>query len=176
MSRQRACHALLASLVLCALYFAAAARAAADSWVEGRVAYVNDGDTAVVDVAGRSLRVRFYGVDAPERQNRDWPAQPYSRVATNFMQALIGGRAVRVRLTGERTHAREVGEVFVNGRSASQAIVAAGLAWWNERYARGDRELQRLQAEARAARRGLWQQARPVAPWVHRARHRRAGG
>lgn len=174
--RSGACRALFASFVLCALCIAASARPTADTWVEGRVAHVNDGDTAVVDVAGRSLRVRFYGVDAPERQNRDWPAQPYSRVATRFMQTLIGGRAVRVRLTGERTHAREVGEVFVDGRSASQAIVAAGLAWWNERYARGDRELERLQTEARAARRGLWQQARPVAPWAHRARHRRAGG
>ncbi len=147
---------------------------AADQWVEGRVVHVNDGDTAVVDVAGRSLRVRFYGVDAPERANRDWPAQPYSRKATAFMHALIDGRHVRVRLTGERTHAREVGEIFVDGRSASQDIVGVGLAWWNTKFAPRDRELQRLEADARAARRGLWRDPRPVAPWVHRARHRPA--
>jgi len=174
-SVRRACGPLLLFFLYCALCAAVAARPAAESWVEGRVVHVNDGDTAIVDVDGRSLRVRFYGVDAPEAQNRDWPAQPYSRAATRFMRTLLGGRKVRVRLTGERTHAREVGEVFVDGRSASQAIVAAGLAWWNDRFAPRDRELERLQAAARAARSGLWQQQRPVAPWAHRARHRRAG-
>ncbi len=154
------------------LFFALAPCGADDEWIEGRVAYVNDGDTAVVDVGGRSLRVRFYGIDAPERQNRDWPAQPYSRKATDFMRGLIGQRAVRVRLTGERTHAREVGEVFVDGRSASREIVRAGLAWWNDKFAADDRELERLQTEARAARRGLWRDPTPVPPWAHRARHR----
>lgn len=162
----------LGALAALLLFMATAACGEEDAWVEGRVAYVNDGDTAVVDVAGRSLRVRFYGVDAPERQTRDWPAQPYSRKATDYMRELLGRRAVRVRLTGERTHAREVGEVFVDGRSASREIVREGLAWWNERYAADDRELARLQAEARAARRGLWRDPQPVPPWAHRARHR----
>ncbi|HMM77801.1 MAG TPA: thermonuclease family protein [Gammaproteobacteria bacterium] len=161
-----------ALLALALLVFAAAPSRAEDEWIAGRVVYVNDGDTAVVDVGGHSLRVRFYGVDAPERQNRDWPAQPYSRKATEFMRELIGAREVRVRLTGERTHAREVGEIFVADRSASRAIVAAGLAWWNARYAAGDRELARLQAEARSARRGLWRDPDPVPPWVHRGRYR----
>lgn len=167
----RACH--LAWIALALLFACLVEGRAADEWVEGRVVYVNDGDTAVVDVGARSLRVRFYGIDAPERAYREWPAQAYSRQAGAFMRKLIGQRTVRVRLTGERTHAREVGEVFVDGRSASREIVRAGLAWWNDKYAASDRELARLQAEARAARRGLWRDDRPVAPWIHRARHRR---
>jgi len=162
------------TLLALALLLAAAACGAGEEWVGGRVVYVNDGDTAVIDVAGRSLRVRFYGIDAPERQNRDWPAQPYSRKATEFMRALLGKREVRVRFTGERTHAREVGEVFVGERSASREIVRAGLAWWNDRYAADDRELARLQAEARHAGRGLWRDPKPVPPWSHRARYRSA--
>ena len=146
---------------------------AAEEWLNGRVVSVTDGDTAVVDVGGRSLRVRFYGVDAPEHQNRDWPAQPYSRRATTFMRELIGHRQVRIRLIGERTHAREVGEVFVGGHSASREILRAGLAWWNDKYAPQDHVLEQLQADARAARRGLWRDPSPVAPWIHRARHRR---
>ncbi len=149
-----------------------AADCAADEWVAGRVVLVNDGDTAVVDLGGRSLRVRFYGIDAPEGQSAEWPAQAYSRKATEFMRTLIGDRHVRVRLTGERTYGREVGEIFVDGRSASRAIVGAGLAWWNARYAAQDRELERLQAAARLARRGLWRDPDPVPPWVHRARYR----
>jgi len=146
---------------------------AVDEWVNGRVVHVTDGDTAVVETGGRSLRVRFYGVDAPERANRDWPAQPYSRAAAEFMQKLLGGRAVRVRLNGDRTHGREVGEIFVDNRSASRELLRAGLGWWNDRFAANDAELARLQREARAARRGLWRDANPVAPWAHRRTHRR---
>src|SRR5262249_35697188 len=34
-----------------------------------------------------------------------------------------------------------------------------------ERYAPADRELKRLESEARAARRGLWSHLNPVPPW-----------
>jgi len=145
---------------------------AADEWVSGRVVHVTDGDTAVVETGGRSLRVRFYGVDAPERANRDWPAQAYSRAAHEFMHKLLDGRAVKVRLNGDRTHGREVGEIFVDQRSASRELLRAGLGWWNDRFAADDEELARLQREARAAQRGLWRDAKPVPPWVYRRLHR----
>ena len=156
-----------------ALFLWGGAAAAAGGWLSGRVVSVTDGDTAVVATPnGRSLRVRFYGVDAPEHANRDWPAQAYSDAAHRFMQALIADRQVAVRLTGARTHGREVGEVFVDGRSASRELLRAGLGWWNRKYAAKDSDLARLQEAARAARAGLWRDAQPVPPWVHRARHR----
>jgi endonuclease YncB( thermonuclease family) len=173
MTARGLCRLAAAAALLCWV----AVCGAADEWIEGRVVSVTDGDTAVVaTAAGRSLRVRFYGVDAPERANRDWPAQAHSRAAHAFMRELIAGRTVRVRLNGDRTHAREVGEIFVNGRSASREIVGAGLAWWNEKFAPNDRELARLQQAARAARRGLWRDDKPVPPWVHRRLHRSGRG
>jgi hypothetical protein len=39
------------------------------------------------------------------------------------------------------------------------------MAWWYKKYAPGDATLARLEAEARAAKRGLWAQASPIAPW-----------
>lgn len=145
----------------------------AESWLEGRVASVTDGDTAVVETTAREiLRVRFYGVDAPETANRDWPAQPHADEAKAFMQDLIGGKAVRVRLTGERTYQREVGEIFVGETSASAAVVGAGLAWWNKKFAPSDRRLRQLQVAAKARGLGLWRDASPVPPWKHRARYR----
>jgi endonuclease YncB( thermonuclease family) len=50
--------------------------------------------------------------------------------------------------------------------------VAAGLSWWNKKFARKDRRLEELQAAARAARRGLWRDRNPVPPWKHRAHYR----
>ena len=160
-----------ALLALWLLFLNCAARAA--EWVDGKVVSVSDGDTAVVETTKKEiLRVRFYGIDAPEKANRNWPEQPYSREATVFMTQLIKGKTVRVRLTGDKTYGREVGEIFVGERSASQEIVRAGLAWWNSKYARKDTVLKQLQQEAKQAKRGLWQDKKPVAPWQHRAHWR----
>lgn len=155
------------------LWLCGAVSAATDAWVNGKVVSVTDGDTAVVATAqGKTLRIRFYGVDAPERANDDWPAQAFSADASAFMRKLIMDRAVTVRLTGEQTHGREVGEVFVDGRSASRELVRSGLGWWNERHAREDLDLERLEQAARDARRGLWQGKRPKPPWEYRQQHR----
>jgi endonuclease YncB( thermonuclease family) len=59
-----------------------------------------------------------------------------------------------------------------SGRSASQALVGAGLAWWNRKFAPDDRELARLESQARRLGIGLWQDRRPVPPWRHRGRYR----
>ena len=165
---QAACWLLLCLCALCAR--------AAEEWVSGRVVSVTDGDTAVIETdRGRALRVRFYGVDAPEQEGRDWPAQAFSAASTRFMRELLGTRKVAVRLTGARTYGREVGEVFVDGRSASRELLRAGLGWWNRKYAPQDSDLGRLQEAARAARKGLWRDPEPVPPWVHRSRHRNRG-
>jgi hypothetical protein len=52
-----------------------------------------------------------------------------------------------------------------DGRDLSQALVQAGYAWHDTRYAPHDTRLAQLQAEAQAARRGLWADAHPVPPW-----------
>ncbi len=39
---------------------------------------------------------------------------------------------------------------------------------WFQRYARSDETLVRLKAEARDAKRGLWSEENPVAPWIWR--------
>lgn len=156
------------------LLLACALQVAASEWIDGTVVRVHDGDTAtVVTRDGHLLQIRFYGVDAPERASRDWPAQPYAQAAATFVRKLLLDLPVRVRLTGERTYGREVGEVFVAGRSASAAVVGAGLGWWNAKYAREDRTLAALERTARRARRGLWRAEHPEPPWRFRGRHRR---
>jgi hypothetical protein len=52
-----------------------------------------------------------------------------------------------------------------NGWDLSQALVQAGYAWHDTRYAPHDKRLAQLQAEAQAAQRGLWAEANPVPPW-----------
>src|SRR4051794_25042538 len=47
-------------------------------------------------------------------------------------------------------------------------MVRAGMGWWHRKYAPADRELAGLEAEAKAARRGLWAQEIPTPPWEWR--------
>ena len=147
--------------------------ASADEWIQGRVVGVHDGDTATVTTRdGHLLQVRFYGIDAPEVANEHWPAQAYGREAARYARKLLLKREVKVRLTGETTYRREVGEIFIDDNSASQTLVRAGLAWWNTRYAPRDHDLQRLESAARQRQIGLWQGRHPVPPWVYRRQHK----
>ena len=66
-------------------------------------------------------------------------------------------------------YGRQVAEVILpDGRNLNEEVVRAGLAWWFVRYARRDQVFGNLEAEARAARRGLWADTAPVAPWEFR--------
>jgi endonuclease YncB( thermonuclease family) len=54
--------------------------------------------------------------------------------------------------------------LFPDGRHLNRELVRAGFAWWYRRYAPHDAELEQLEAEAGAAKRGLWANPQPVAP------------
>jgi endonuclease YncB( thermonuclease family) len=58
-----------------------------------------------------------------------------------------------------------------DGEDVNLAMVRAGLAWHYRYHCPDDRTLAEAEAEARAARRGLWADGRPEAPWEWR-RHR----
>jgi Metal binding domain of Ada/Staphylococcal nuclease homologue len=52
-------------------------------------------------------------------------------------------------------------------------VVRAGFAWWFREYST-DQNLGALEDEARAAKRGLWADPRPVPPWEWRQAEREA--
>lgn len=58
-------------------------------------------------------------------------------------------------------------DVAVDRKGVGLALVEAGLAWHFTRYS-SDPKLAAAEREARAARRGLWQDASPMAPWDYR--------
>ena len=58
--------------------------------------------------------------------------------------------------------------ILPDGRSLNAELVRAGLAWWYRRYAPDDETLERLEREAREARRGLWGDPEPIPPWEWR--------
>ncbi len=128
----------------------------------GRVVEIVDGDTIGVMHEGRAVRLRLYGIDAPERR------QAYGRVAQNYLGELIFKQTVRVVVRDHDRYGRQVAEVYLNGQSVNQEMVHAGLAWWFRRYAPRDTVLRDLEEQAREAGRGLWADPDATAPWNFR--------
>ncbi|ODS59630.1 MAG: hypothetical protein ABS36_01525 [Acidobacteria bacterium SCN 69-37] len=136
--------------------------------VTGRVVTVDDGDTMRVRVGREKWRVRLFGVDAPEA------SQPYGREARDAARRLLLDRTVEVVRHDVDQYGRVVADLRVDGRGAGADLVAAGAAWQYDQFSR-DAHIARLEAEARAARRGLWAASDPTPPWQFRAAARGAG-
>lgn len=129
--------------------------------VERVVERVVDGDTLVL--AGSKERVRLIGADTPETVKPNWPVEPWGPEAMAFTKELVfsSGGEVRLEFDGPRRdkYGRLLAFVWVGDRMLNEELVRAGLARAELRYpfsaAKKDR-LRRAEAEARAARRGMW--------------------
>ena len=140
-------------------------------WITGEVICISDGDTVTIKIHQKEIGIRFYGVDAPETAKRNAPEQPFASDARDFVYKLLSGKEVAVRMKGETTWSREVGEVFIDGQSVSRLLAKDRLAWWNKQFSRYDSDIQKLHSKAKEEQRGLWSESKPIAPWKWRDMH-----
>ncbi len=162
MSRLRFRQSPLPWSLLVALVLARSIAADASPSFRGRVVRVIDGDTIEVMHYGRAERVRLQRIDCAERK------QAFGSDAKERAAALAAGKTIAVEVRGHDRYGRTLGEVVLpDGQSLNQALVRDGFAWWFRRYS-NDPKLARLEAEARAAHRGLWMDKVPVPPWEFR--------
>lgn len=125
----------------------------------GKVVKVSDGDTIQVLRSGRAEKIRLAGIDCPEKK------QAFGQAAKRFTLNLAAQKIVTVEVETKDRYGRSIGEVFLpDGRSLNQELVRAGYAWMYRKYS-SDATLAALESEARAARRGLWAEPKPVPPW-----------
>ena len=151
-------------IILLVLFFLSALCSPAFADFSGRVVGVSDGDTIKVMHNGKAEKIRLHGIDCPEK------AQPFGTKAKQFTSAMVFGKAVTVQVIDMDRYGRTVADVILpDGRVLNRELIAAGLAWWYKRYSQ-DKSLGLLEAEARAARRGLWADPHPVPPWEFRRR------
>ena len=134
--------------------------------LSGKVVRIADGDTlTLLDASNTQHKIRLHGIDTPER------GQPYGNAAREALERLVAGKRIDVNIQDTDRYGRTVGTVYRNGQNVNLIMVQDGWAWWYERYARNDRQLSRAQRDAKAARRGLWQDSNPVPPWEWRRNH-----
>jgi len=132
------------------------------------VVKVIDGDTLEVRYQGRKLRVRLFGIDAPEWQ------QEFSHQAKEFTRQRVEGQRVELRSKDWDKYGRLVAVVHVGGDSLNEELLREGLAWVHIYYCKEPicREWRQLEKEARMARRGLWKNDNPVPPWKWKQSHK----
>ncbi len=143
----------------------------------GEVVGLADGDTVtVLDAQRVQHKIRLAGIDAPEK------GMPWGQKSKESLSDRVFRRIVIVEWQKQDRYGRLVGKIMVDGRDANLAQVADGMAWHYKDYQKEqtlDDRLRYAQAEldARNARRGLWADPEPVAPWAWRKMKRevRAG-
>lgn len=151
--------------------------------IEGTVTKVSDGDTIhVVDSLGTKVKVRFYGIDAPEteKSNKNThkvskTGQPYGEDAYEALKSKINRKHVRLDVTDIDKYKRSVAIVWLDNRNINQEMVAEGWAWAYRQYLDRPHASEYIAAEeqARKGRRGLWQQSNPQPPWEFRKMQRK---
>ena len=119
-----------------------------------KVAQVIDGDTIIIE---GNYRVRYIGIDTPEVYPK---VEEYGTEAWEANRRLVGGKEVRLErdATEKDKYGRllryvYVGDVFVNAELVRQGLAEAKSYPPDTKY---QDYLEKLEAEARLAGRGMW--------------------
>lgn len=133
------------------------------------VVRVSDGDTITVTRAGEERRIRFCGIDAPEKN------QPGGIESTQFLKNAIaaGGDKVGLTFVEQDRYGRWVAEVWANEQLLNSLQVVAGHAWPYKKYwgnCPNRAAIASSEVSAEQEGRALWKQAGAIAPWDWRRR------
>lgn len=115
----------------------------------GRVVHVIDGDTVDVEIGGQQMRVRYIGVNTPER---DQPCYAEARAANDDL--VYGETVTLVRDTSDTDQYGRllryvyVGDTFVNERLVRDGWAEVVVYRPDDRYANAFRALEQQAAQA----------------------------
>lgn len=154
--------------------------------IEGTVIKVSDGDTIqVTDSFGTKVKVRFYGIDAPETEKSNKrtghiskPGQPYGEEAFQALKSKLQRQEVRLDVMDVDRYGRTVSIVWLGSRNINREMVSEGWAWAYRQYLDRPHASEYIQAEeqARSRKLGLWKQSNPQPPWEFRKGLRKKKG
>lgn len=129
----------------------------------GQVVAVLDGDIIEVLFGNRRERIRLNGIDCPET------GQAYGINAKQATSELVFDKEVTLQTHGKDQYGRTIADVLLpDGTNVNQQLVREGWCWWYQKHAPKDHALRQSEQEAKAAKRGLWNDPDPLPPWVYR--------
>ena len=130
----------------------------------GKVVAISDGDTLTLLVPDgasfKQVKVRLGEIDTPESR------QPYGQRAKQALSDLVFNQQARVVVQDTDRYGRTVGRVYVGSLDVNAEMIRQGAAWAYRQYLK-DQSLLKLEADAKAAKRGLWglPEAERCPPW-----------
>lgn len=140
--------------------------ALAQTYLQGRVVGVIDGDTiTILDASKKQHRIRLAQIDAPEF------SMPFGRAAKKFLSNVISRKTVEIDTHGLDRYGRVLATVFIDKQNVNLLMVASGYAWAYRRYL-SDLAYCRAEDSARKRKLGLWTEPQPIPPWRWRMQKR----
>lgn len=136
---------------------------ASASTITGKVVAVSDGDTIKILNNGKSVKIRLYGIDTPEKK------QAFGQAAKREIKSLLSS-SVTVEEKDVDRWGRTVGIVYsATGTNINIEMVRSGYAWVYRKYCQESfcRDWLDLEKSARSRKIGLWSQG-AVPPWEYR--------
>ena len=135
---------------------------------EARVVDVIDGDTITVEPisGGKRTKIRLHGIDAPEsRQN-------FGQAAKAFVNKQVLFKEVDIQETMTDRYNRTVAIVNYDDTTLQERLIENGYAWVWVKYCKNCKDWLALEKKAVKAKKGLWQENKPVAPWIWRRKNK----
>lgn len=133
-----------------------------------QVLKVSDGDTINIQkvenrkFVGEILRIRMYGMDAPEK------TQDYGSESRQALEKLVTGKNLSVEVKNKDRYGRTVAIIYADGKNVNEEMVKTGNAWWYQEYAKKDAQFEEYQENAKQKKLGLFSRKGYTEPWNYR--------
>ncbi len=137
--------------------------------ITGKVVWIYDGDSFLLQDGQYVVEIRLWGIDAPEY------GQPCGREATKFLTRLIKGKYLKVEIIDQDSHGRAVGKAYLEDVYLNLELLKNGYAWWYQHYAPKERVFRNAEIVARDQKIGLWREPNPIKPREWREQHPEKG-
>ena len=135
--------------------------------VSGKVIRVSDGDTILIQSGSQKIRVRMYGIDAPELK------QKYGEESKKYLEKRIMDKNVDIKVINQDQYGRKVGKVFYKNKDINLEMIETGNAWFYEYHAKREKEYRKAFKNAQEQKLGLWKEKNPQNPRNFRLENKR---
>lgn len=132
-----------------------------------KVVRVADGDTLVALKDKDNIKIRLWGVDAPEK------SQDFGRASQSFLKELLNSNdgVIDIRVKGYDKYGRMIAVVYSGGKDVANESVSNGFAWVYTKY--NESGVYKIQESlAKELKKGLWSSPNRVAPWEFRKQYK----
>ena len=145
------------------LFFLVCNTLISQTFYNGKVIGIKDGDTVVViDAANNQTTLRLAEVDCPEKK------QAFGTKAKQFTSDAVYLKEVKYIVTDTDRYGRSIAKVYYDdNKYLSAEIIKNGFGWQYKQYSTATL-LANLEQEARQNKRGLWVDPNPIYPSVFR--------